>query len=56
MESRPRRRRVEPTDEWEQIELLCGWLKVMRLQGYAPRAPRRARHLQQTLFPYAEAL
>ena len=33
-----------------------GWLKVMRLQGYAPRAPRRARHLQQTLFPYAEAL
>jgi hypothetical protein len=19
------RRRVEPTDEWEQIELLCGW-------------------------------
>jgi hypothetical protein len=25
MMSRPRRRRVEPTDEWEQIELLCGW-------------------------------
>jgi hypothetical protein len=25
MASRPRRRRVEPTDEWEQIELLCGW-------------------------------
>jgi hypothetical protein len=26
MESRPRlRRRVEPTDGWEQIELLCGW-------------------------------
>jgi putative transposase len=25
MTSRPRRRRVEPTDEWEQIELLCGW-------------------------------
>ena len=20
-----RRRRVEPTDEWEQIELLCAW-------------------------------
>ena len=20
-----RRSRVEPTDEWEQIELLCGW-------------------------------
>ena len=25
MTSRPRRRRVEPTDEWEQIELLCAW-------------------------------
>lgn len=25
MESKPRRRRVEPTDDWEQIELLCGW-------------------------------
>jgi len=25
MASGPRRRRVEPTDEWEQIELLCGW-------------------------------
>ena len=25
MESSQRRRRVEPTDEWEQIELLCGW-------------------------------
>jgi putative transposase len=25
MESGPRRRRVEPTEEWEQVELLCGW-------------------------------
>ncbi len=25
MGSNRRRRRVEPTDEWEQIELLCGW-------------------------------
>jgi putative transposase len=25
MESGPRRRRVEPTDQWEQIELPCGW-------------------------------
>jgi hypothetical protein len=25
MESSQRRRRVEPTDEWEQVELLCGW-------------------------------
>lgn len=104
MTSRPRRRRgrIEPTDEWEQIELLCGcpkqrdyeiirplvlfgtsadnrsqetgtsrpqrrlfvldalgeggWLKAMKLHGYAPRAPRGARHLQQALFAYAEAL
>lgn len=20
-----KRRRVEPTDDWEQLELLCGW-------------------------------
>ena len=25
MGERNRRRRVEPTDEWEQLELLCGW-------------------------------
>ena len=25
MASGPRRRRVEPTDQWEQIELLHGW-------------------------------
>jgi hypothetical protein len=25
MESSQRRRSVEPTDEWEQIEPLCGW-------------------------------
>ena len=29
------------------------WLKAMRLEGYAPRAPRGARSLQQALFPYA---
>ena len=33
-----------------------GWLKAMRLEGYAPRAPRRPQALQQALFPYAEAL
>ncbi len=33
-----------------------GWLKAMRLDGYALRAPRRPRSLQQALFPYAEAL
>ncbi len=31
-----------------------GWLKAMRLEGYAPRrAPCGARSLQQVLFPYA---
>jgi hypothetical protein len=33
-----------------------GRLKVMRLEGDATRAPRRPRGLQQTLFPYHEAL
>jgi transposase len=33
-----------------------GWLKAMRLEGYAPRAPRRPDALQQALFPYLEAL
>ena len=28
-----------------------GWLKAMRLGGYAPRAPRRLQSLQQALFP-----
>ena len=33
-----------------------GWLKAMRLEGYAPRRPRGPLALQQALFPYAEAL
>ena len=33
-----------------------GWLKAMRLAGYAPRSPRRVQALQEALFPYAEAL
>ena len=32
-----------------------GWLKALRLEGYAHRAPRRPMGLQQTLFPYHEA-
>lgn len=32
-----------------------GWLKAMRLGGYAPRAPRQPQGLQQALFPYREA-
>jgi transposase len=34
----------------------AGWLKAMRLEGYALRAPRRPQALQEALFPYAEAL
>ena len=30
--------------------------KALRLEGYAPRAPRRPPALQEALFPYAEAL
>ena len=33
-----------------------GWLKALRLEGYAPRAPRRPQAVQQAPFPYAEAL
>jgi putative transposase len=33
-----------------------GWLKALRLEGYAPRAPRGPQALQEALFPYAEAL
>jgi hypothetical protein len=56
MDRNGRRLRVEPTDEWEQIEFLCGWLKAMRMRGYTPRAPHRPRALQQVLFPYADAM
>ena len=78
---RRKRRRVDPTDDWQQLELLCvweeqreyerirplvlfalsalaegGWIKAMRLKGYAPRSPGRPKALQQALFRYAEAL
>jgi hypothetical protein len=33
-----------------------GWLKALRLAGYAARARRRPEALQQALFPYLEAL
>jgi hypothetical protein len=32
-----------------------GWLKVLKLEGYAPRKPRRPEALQQMLFAHAEA-
>ena len=62
---RRKRRRVDPTDDWQQLELLCvweeqreyerirplvlfalsalgegGWIKAMRLKGYAPGRPK----------------
>ena len=33
-----------------------GWLKALKLEGYAPRRPRGPLALQQALFPYADAL
>jgi putative transposase len=30
-----------------------GWLKALRLEGYAPRRPRRPRALQEALFPFS---
>jgi hypothetical protein len=33
-----------------------GWLKVLRLEEYAPRRPLRQLALQQALFSYKEAI
>jgi hypothetical protein len=33
-----------------------GWLKALKLGGYAPRRSRPLDMLQQVLFPYTEAL
>ncbi len=33
-----------------------GWIKVLKLDEYAPRQPRRHDELQQVLFPYTEAI
>lgn len=33
-----------------------GWIKVLKLDEYAPRQPRRPGELQQDLFPYTEAI
>ena len=34
--SQRRRRRVEPTDEWGQLELLCGWPEQVRYEEIRP--------------------
>ena len=36
MSGRRRRRRVEPTDEWEQLALLCGWPEQARYEEIRP--------------------
>jgi putative transposase len=36
MGDKRRGRRVEPTDEWEQIELLCGWPEQERYEEIRP--------------------
>jgi len=33
-----------------------GWMKVLKLDEYAPRRPRRPDKLQQVLFSYTEAI
>ncbi len=33
-----------------------GWIKVLKLDEYALRQPRRPDKLQQILFPYTEAI
>src|SRR5215207_3082155 len=33
-----------------------GWLKALKLDGYAPRQFRHPEALQQVLFPYTEAI
>jgi hypothetical protein len=33
-----------------------GWLRALKLDGYAPRSPRRPQALQDVLVPYLDAL
>ena len=65
------RRRIEPTDEWKQIELPCAVERLrifgssygrdrhqrllVALDDYAPRGLRRPQMLRQALFPYHAA-
>jgi transposase/transposase-like protein len=34
----------------------AGWLKMLRLEDYAPRSPRQPTMLQQVLFPYTDTV
>ena len=65
MGSRPRRRRVGPTDEREQIELLCGWPEqwdyglirpLVMFAAPADGRPRGPRAPREPLFTHADAL
>jgi hypothetical protein len=46
-------KRVEPIDQWEQVELLYAWPEQ---RDYLARGPKRSPALQQALFAYAETL
>jgi hypothetical protein len=46
-------KRVEPTDQWEQVELLYA---LPEQRDYLARGPRQSPALQQALFAYAETL
>ena len=46
-------KRVEPTDQWEQVELLYAWAEQ---RDYLARGPKRSPALQQALFAHAETL
>jgi hypothetical protein len=57
---RPRLFETPYKRNWPQLRLFAldeaGWLKVVELEGYAPRQARRPLALQQMLFPYLDAL
>ena len=57
---RPRLFETSHQRNWPQLRLFAldeaGWLKVVALDGYATRRPRRPLALQQVLFPYLDAL
>jgi transposase len=57
---RPRLFETSYQRNWPQLRLFAldeaGWLKVVELEGYAPRRPRPPLALQQVLFPYLDAL
>jgi hypothetical protein len=51
-------RRARPRQRLFRLEdaLGDGWLKAVRLEGYAPRRPAGPIALQGVLFPYLDAL